>query len=696
MPAANTSGSAPGRSVRLAARGGEVPAAIAVAHRRGAEALVRHARAARDQPRRERVDVALDDDVELARLAAEQQVAHGAADEVHALHARGRVEQPPAARQLPQAFAQVVHGNSLALAADRGRPADATRAASTIAGVIFSPRGERPASAARDRGRASRTRCRRRARGVRRHRQRVQLGRRVRRHERGQALRARAARPSKRPSGRRRLPVAQLRLHEGAHALPARAQDAAAALPPGLGRARQRPARVLARAVRPAAVPAEEQRRAVRDLAHDRQGELEAQARRARRGVAGLQPRDGVRRPAQALARDGGRPGGRGLARARGARAGRASCPAGRSPRRCIDRGRVFLGTRGRDGVLAARQRRRRALEGAGGRRGEGRARARRRQALLRRLRRQGPRDPPLERLEGLGDVADRRRRSASATATSTPRRRSSTAASTSAARTATSTRSPARDGKLAWRHRTGGFVYASPAVGQVRGGKPTVYIGSYDGRFYALDARTGNPRWIRSLGQKISGAATVIGDIVFVSDLDNRTTWALGARTGKTVWKTNRGGFHPAISDGRRIYFTAYSSLFALDPRGRPFAGRASAGERRVGARAGGGGTPARERSPRRREAARRAARPRAARAPAALPLPPARTSPQRERRLRAQLPPPPPRLPAARHDDRPAPQPLPLAPARALSRAPAGYRRTAMPDAARCSFASRMRNVP
>jgi len=136
-------------------------------------------------------------------------------------------------------------------------------------------------------------------------------------------------------------------------------------------------------------------------------------------------------------------------------------------------------------------------------------------------------------------------------------------------------------DGKLAWRHRTGDFVYASPAVGQVRGGKPTVYIGSYDGRFYALDARTGRPRWVRSLGQKISGAATIIGDLVFVSDLDKRTTWALGARTGKTVWKTHRGGFHPAISDGRRIYFTGYSSLFALDPRGHPFAGRSRAAAR-------------------------------------------------------------------------------------------------------------------
>jgi len=148
-------------------------------------------------------------------------------------------------------------------------------------------------------------------------------------------------------------------------------------------------------------------------------------------------------------------------------------------------------------------------------------------------------------------------------------------------------------DGKLAWRKHTGDYVYASPAVGQVRGGRPTVYIGSYDGRFYALDARSGATRWVRSLGTKISGAATIVGDLVFVSDLGKRTTWALGARTGRTAWKTHRGAFHAAISDGRRIYFTGYSSLFALDPVGRPFArgsaatSRRTAGERRAARRA-------------------------------------------------------------------------------------------------------------
>jgi outer membrane protein assembly factor BamB len=125
-----------------------------------------------------------------------------------------------------------------------------------------------------------------------------------------------------------------------------------------------------------------------------------------------------------------------------------------------------------------------------------------------------------------------------------------------------------ARDGKLAWRKRTGGFVYASPAVARPPGGRPTVYVGSYDGRFYALDAQSGRTRWSRRLGTKISGAATVVGDLVFPTDLEKRTTWALGVRTGKTQWRSRRGGFNAVISDGRRIYLNGYSSLFGLDPQ--------------------------------------------------------------------------------------------------------------------------------
>ncbi|CAA9501746.1 MAG: Outer membrane protein YfgL, lipoprotein component of the protein assembly complex (forms a complex with YaeT, YfiO, and NlpB) [uncultured Solirubrobacteraceae bacterium] len=124
--------------------------------------------------------------------------------------------------------------------------------------------------------------------------------------------------------------------------------------------------------------------------------------------------------------------------------------------------------------------------------------------------------------------------------------------------------------GKLAWSKSTGGFVYSSPAVAQVPGGRPTVYIGSYSGRFYGLDARTGRVRWSHDAKGKISGAATVVGDIVYFSNLRRKSTVGLGARTGRKVFEFGRGSYNPVVSDGKRIYLTGYSSLYALVPKRR------------------------------------------------------------------------------------------------------------------------------
>ena len=53
-----------------------------------------------------------------------------------------------------------------------------------------------------------------------------------------------------------------------------------------------------------------------------------------------------------------------------------------------------------------------------------------------------------------------------------------------------------------------------SAAISRVRGLGPTVFVGSYDGRFYALSARSGRVRWTYRSGGKISGSATVIGRV--------------------------------------------------------------------------------------------------------------------------------------------------------------------------------------
>jgi outer membrane protein assembly factor BamB len=129
-----------------------------------------------------------------------------------------------------------------------------------------------------------------------------------------------------------------------------------------------------------------------------------------------------------------------------------------------------------------------------------------------------------------------------------------------------------AKDGKLAWRHKTGSYVYSSPAVSPVRGG--TVYAGSYDGKLYAFDARTGNVKWTRKSGGKISGGPTVIGDLVFYSNLSRKSTAAVGAATGAPVWSIGRGAFNPVVSDGQRIYLVGYTNLYAFAEEGRTAAG--------------------------------------------------------------------------------------------------------------------------
>jgi outer membrane protein assembly factor BamB len=124
-----------------------------------------------------------------------------------------------------------------------------------------------------------------------------------------------------------------------------------------------------------------------------------------------------------------------------------------------------------------------------------------------------------------------------------------------------------AASGRLAWSKSTGGYVYASPAVAQVPGGPPLVYAGSYSGRFYALDARTGAVRWSRGGNGRISGGATVIGDIVYYADLGNKRTIGLGARTGRKVFEHERGSYNPVVSDGESIFLVGYHAMYALQP---------------------------------------------------------------------------------------------------------------------------------
>ncbi len=124
-----------------------------------------------------------------------------------------------------------------------------------------------------------------------------------------------------------------------------------------------------------------------------------------------------------------------------------------------------------------------------------------------------------------------------------------------------------ARTGQLAWATGTGAYVYASPAVADLPGVGPTVYIGSYDGNFYAFNAQSGAVRWKHYAGGRISGSATIVGDVVYFSNLGAKTTTGLNVRTGQRVFLFGDGAFNPVIADAHTIYLVGYNRIYQMLP---------------------------------------------------------------------------------------------------------------------------------
>lgn len=126
------------------------------------------------------------------------------------------------------------------------------------------------------------------------------------------------------------------------------------------------------------------------------------------------------------------------------------------------------------------------------------------------------------------------------------------------------------KTGKVEWSFPTGAAVYGSPAVAQVPGTPPTVYIGSEseNGRFFALDARTGKKRWHYDVGGPIPGTATVIGHTVYTSSFETEATTGLDVHTHKRTFHMKESGYTPMVSDGKRLFLVGYYDLIGLEPR--------------------------------------------------------------------------------------------------------------------------------
>lgn len=124
---------------------------------------------------------------------------------------------------------------------------------------------------------------------------------------------------------------------------------------------------------------------------------------------------------------------------------------------------------------------------------------------------------------------------------------------------------------KTKWTYATGGLISAQPAVATING-TSTVFIGSWNGVFSALNAVTGNVIWsftVDFIGNRCnigqhwcrigsSPAVDTVNNLVFFGSY-NAYLYALDATTGKVVWKqsvgSSRAGYEvwssPAIYNG-------------------------------------------------------------------------------------------------------------------------------------------------
>jgi glucose dehydrogenase len=123
------------------------------------------------------------------------------------------------------------------------------------------------------------------------------------------------------------------------------------------------------------------------------------------------------------------------------------------------------------------------------------------------------------------------------------------------------------KTGKVDWFFPTHNFIYGSPAVAHVPGTPPSVYIGSYNEHFYALDALNGKQRWRFNVGGPVPGTAVVIGHTVYTSSFKTREAIGIDVRTHRKTFSLRQAGYTPVVSDGRRLYAIGYFALVGLEP---------------------------------------------------------------------------------------------------------------------------------
>ncbi|MBS3821115.1 MAG: PQQ-binding-like beta-propeller repeat protein [Phycisphaerae bacterium] len=121
---------------------------------------------------------------------------------------------------------------------------------------------------------------------------------------------------------------------------------------------------------------------------------------------------------------------------------------------------------------------------------------------------------------------------------------------------------------RLLWRFKTGDSVRSTPAV---RDGM--AYVGSYDGKVYAVRLRDGRKRWATPTGDGVESSPLLLEELLVVGSRDGKV-YALDLRTGRPRWTFETGGVVMAspnlvtLDDGARLIVVGSydGKLYALD----------------------------------------------------------------------------------------------------------------------------------
>ncbi len=119
----------------------------------------------------------------------------------------------------------------------------------------------------------------------------------------------------------------------------------------------------------------------------------------------------------------------------------------------------------------------------------------------------------------------------------------------------------------LLWRFNTmpevadAWIIDSSPAI---VGG--VLYIGSDDGRFYALNSSNGNLLWNQTLGRFSVSSPAIVQGVVYVSIWEGRD-YALNASSGEVIWNSSKSYYSsssPAVVNGLHYTCSGNGSVVA------------------------------------------------------------------------------------------------------------------------------------